>query len=88
MKIETKAQAGTLESSDVYVLILPNEAEGIDIQIKSIVMKQFGDQIRTVAEETLAALHVSSCILILEDKGALDYTIRARIESAVERSVC
>ena len=88
MEIRNKAQAGTLESSDVYVLLLPNDSNNIEIQIKSVVMKQFGKQIRNVAESTLKSLGVTSCILLLEDKGALDYTIRARIESAVERSLC
>lgn len=88
MVIEKKAQAGTLESSDVYVVLLPNPHNRIDIEIKSIVMKQFGEQIYEVALATLQRMQVTSCILMLEDKGALDFTIRARIESAVKRSIC
>lgn len=87
MEIKKQAQAGTLESSDVYVMILPNEKHQIEIQVKSIVMKQFGKQIYQTAMETIQRLGITSCILVLEDKGALDYTIRARIESAVERSL-
>ncbi len=87
MEIQKQAQAGTLESSDVYVMILPNENHEIAIQVKSIVIKQFGEQIYQTAKDTLQRLGITSCILVLEDKGALDYTIRARIESAVERSL-
>lgn len=88
MKIENNAQAGTLESSDVYVTILANPNDTIDIQIKSIVYQQFGQQIYQVAHDTLLDLGITSCILLLEDKGALDFTIKARIESAVQRSIC
>ncbi len=88
MKIENNAQAGTLESSDVYVTILANPNDTIDIQIKSIVYQQFGQQIYQVAQDTLLDLGITSCILLLEDKGALDFTIKARIESAVQRSLC
>lgn len=88
MKIENNAQAGTLESSDVYVTILANPNDTIDIQIKSIVYQQFGQQIYLVAQDTLSDLGITSCILLLEDKGALDFTIKARIESAVQRSIC
>ncbi|HAM63189.1 MAG: citrate lyase acyl carrier protein [Firmicutes bacterium GWF2_51_9] len=88
MKIEKPAQAGTLESNDIYVQILPNPKEEIEIRLKSVVMLQFGKQIRQVAMQTLNEKGITSCILNLEDKGALDYTIKARIESAVERSLC
>ncbi len=88
MRIEKPAQAGTLESNDIYVQILPNPKEEIEIRLKSVVMLQFGKQIRKVAMQTLNEKGITSCILNLEDKGALDYTIKARIESAVERSLC
>jgi citrate lyase subunit gamma (acyl carrier protein) len=88
MKIEKPAQAGTLESNDIYVQLLPHEGEGIEIRLKSVVIKQFGKQIRKVATQTLNAMGITECLCILDDKGALDYTITARIESAVKRSIC
>lgn len=88
MKIEKPAQAGTLESNDIYVQLFPAESEGIEIRLKSVVIKQFGKQIRKVALETLNAMGITECLCILDDKGALDYTIAARIESAVKRSIC
>ena len=45
------ASAGTMESSDVLVELVP--AEGREIQLTSVVEAQFGESIRTVAGEML-----------------------------------
>lgn len=79
------ALAGTLESSDVQVSIEPYE-NGIDLSIQSIVLNQYGKQIRATVLETLARLEVKNARVTLVDKGALDCTIRARVECAVFRS--
>jgi citrate lyase subunit gamma (acyl carrier protein) len=39
-----------------------------------------------VVSETLVALGVTEGLLIIEDKGALDCVIRARVQSAVLRA--
>ncbi len=88
MKIKTPAQAGTIESNDVYVQLLPNKDHTIEIRLKSVVYQQFKDQILAVAHATLKKMKITSCVLIMDDQGALDYTIAARIESAVKRSLC
>ena len=53
----------------------------------AIVIHQFGNQIRKVAYETLRNLGVDDAKITIVDKGALDCTIKARIEGAVYRSV-
>ena len=55
--------------------------------MESSVINQYGNQIRKVALETLKNLGVSDVKLTIVDKGALDCTIKARIEAAVYRSV-
>ncbi|EOW6804130.1 citrate lyase acyl carrier protein [Cronobacter muytjensii] len=84
MKIVKEALAGTAESSDLMVKIAP--AGELEIEIYSDVIKQFGDQIRRVVRETLAALEVEEGLVIIEDKGALDCVIRARLQSAILRA--
>ncbi|KAA8999028.1 citrate lyase acyl carrier protein [Affinibrenneria salicis] len=84
MKIVKEALAGTVESSDLLVKIAP--ASELNVVINSEVIKQFGDQIRQVVQETLDALGVTEGLLIIEDKGALDCVIRARVQSAVLRA--
>lgn len=77
--------AGTLESSDIMISIEPNEGNGIEIELKSTVENQFGNQIRKVIREVLEQLGVSDAKVTANDRGALDCTIRARLTTAVNR---
>lgn len=87
MKIEKAAMAGTLESSDAMVTIEPAEAgTGIDFELDSVVIHQFGDQIKKVVLETLERLDVQDARISIMDKGALDCTLKARVECAVFRA--
>lgn len=86
MKIMKPSKAGTMESNDIYVMVMPNEEEKIELELESIVMKQFGEEIERVIRETLKELNVTSAIIKAQDKGALNYTIKARIETAVKRA--
>ena len=83
MKIQKEAMAGTLESSDLLVKVVPNT--GIEIVINSDVNKQFGDQIRSVVNNTLNELNLTDGLIIIDDKGALDCAIKARVQCAVLR---
>ncbi|APG19771.1 citrate lyase acyl carrier protein [Kosakonia radicincitans DSM 16656] len=85
MKIVREALAGTMESSDLMVKIAPAEGE-LEVVVHSEVIKQFGDQIRKVVNDTLRAMAVHQGLIIIEDKGALDCVIRARLQSAVLRA--
>jgi len=85
MTITKQAIAGTLESSDLLVKVAPGNEGKLDIVIHSEVIKQFGKQIRRVVTETLAKLGISEGTVVVEDKGALDYAIRARVQAAVLR---
>lgn len=87
MDIKAPAKAGTMESSDIYIMVQPNAEGGIIIDLESIVMKQFGKQIEEVILKTLEKLEVKNIHLIARDRGALDYTIRARVETAIKRAI-
>ena len=86
MEIKKTAIAGTLESSDCLVTVEPGEG-GIELELSSVVIRQFGTQIRKVIGETLERLEVTDARLTGGDKGALDCTIKARVECAVYRSL-
>lgn len=85
MQIEKNAVAGTLESSDAMVTVEP-AASGVELEISSSVMNQYGRQIRATVLETLERLDVKDARVTVVDKGALDCTIKARVECAVLRS--
>lgn len=84
MKITKKAQAGTMQSSDLMVFLEP--ADKLTVSIESTVMKQFGDLIRAKVEEVLARHGVESGEVRITDRGALDYAIEARVETALSRA--
>lgn len=85
MKIVKEALAGTLESSDLLVKVSPLAEETLEVVVNSEVMRQFGAQIEKVVRETLARLEVEGGLVVVEDKGALDCAIRARVQTAVLR---
>ncbi|MDO4264850.1 MAG: citrate lyase acyl carrier protein [Eubacteriales bacterium] len=86
MEIKKPAVAGTLESSDCQVTVEAGEGK-IDFSLDSAVINQYGNQIRKVVFETLSNLGIDSVRIAIVDKGALDCTIRARVEAAVFRSL-
>jgi citrate lyase subunit gamma (acyl carrier protein) len=87
MNITKVAKAGTLESNDILVMVSPNEEGGVDLQLESIVIKQFGDQIRRVILDKVSEMGITDISIKVQDKGALDFVIAARVEAAIKRSV-
>lgn|SRR5574344_1954659 len=84
MEILKSAAAGTLESSDCMVTVEPGE--GITLDLSSSVMNQYGRQIKAAVLETLERLGVQNANVTVVDKGALECTLKARVECAVFRS--
>ena len=85
MVIEKAAVAGTLESSDAQITVEPGGGK-VELTIESSEIHQFGKQIRAVVLETLERLDVKDAKIKVVDKGALDCTLKARVECAVYRS--
>lgn len=84
MKITKKAQAGTMQSSDLMVFLEP--AEELLIEVDSTVKIQFGHLIQAKIDEVLKKLSVTSGHIKVSDRGALDYAIAARLETAIRRA--
>ena len=85
MNIKKRAVAGTQDSSDAQVMVEPGE-NGIELEISSSVMNQYGRQIQKTVLETLDRMQVKDGKVIVVDRGALDCTLKARVECAVFRS--
>lgn len=85
MEIQKSAMAGTMESSDAMVMVEPG-TDGIELSLSSSVMNQYGRQIKKTVLETLERLGVENGKVTVVDKGALDCTLKARVECAVFRS--
>lgn len=84
MQIKKQAKAGTLESSDAEVQVYPSDE--IKVEIKSTVYAQFGKQIEKVVKKVLDNFEIESGKIYVDDRGALDCTIKSRVETAILRS--
>jgi citrate lyase subunit gamma (acyl carrier protein) len=84
MNITKKAQAGTMQSSDLMVFLEP--ADDLRVEIDSTVKIQFGHLIEKQVKAVLEKLSVTSGHIKISDRGALDYAIAARLETAIRRA--
>ena len=85
MEIKTTAVAGTLESSDIQIMIV-NGNNGIEINLESDVAKAYGEQIKSVIVDTLKSFGLTNAKVKAVDKGALDCVIKARTLAAAQRA--
>ncbi len=75
--------AGTLESNDVMMTV--KESATPKIVIESIVYDYFSKQIRDTIVRTLEEMNINNVEVLCQDRGALDYAIKARLITAIER---
>jgi citrate lyase subunit gamma (acyl carrier protein) len=88
VRILREAKAGLDDRGDVLVFLSPGEwSSGIQIEIESTLMSLFGDQIRASVLDVIERYGLNDLKLTLRDQGALDYAIRARVQTAIERAL-
>jgi len=87
-RILREAEAGMLDKSDVLIKLRPGASgSGMQLDIESKVMALFGDQIKTSVVEEIEKYQLSDIEVSVQDQGALDYAIRARVQTAIERAI-
>ena len=79
------AVSGSTENGDCYIEISPN-ASGLNVDIHSTLILQFGDKIKQTVNEVLSDCGVQNATVMIDDHGALDWILRARLETAVGRA--
>ena len=86
-EVRKVGQAGTLESNDVMITVVPGKAgSGVFIELTSIVKDQYGDAIRRTLLDVVAEQGSRDLYITVADRGALDCTIRARLLTALTRA--
>lgn len=83
MKLNKPAKAGSLESNDILIQVYP--ADELTISIESPVKQQFGEEIEDEIRKTLEELEIDQVKVMAQDRGALNFAIRARVRTAIER---
>ena len=87
MEFTDKAvKCGTDKKGDLQVT-LEITGDGREIEVHSKVEKKFGAAIRAAVEEMLDLHKVAAAKVLVEDLGALDFAVRARVETAVKRAL-
>lgn len=86
MELKTAATVGTLESSDAMITLMPNPGKGISLELESSVKAIFGKAITETIINTLNEFDVTDGFVRVIDKGALDHTLRARMQAAIFRA--
>lgn len=72
--------------SDCFVRIEPKTRGGIKLSVRTKVEAMYGDAVRTTCTRALEALGVKHAAVAVEDHGALDFVLAARVECAVKRA--
>lgn len=86
MEIVITALAGSLESNDVLVILRPSKTGTLDVSLESIVEKQFAESLKNIVTETINKHGITAGEINIQDRGALDFVIRARLETAIDRA--
>ena len=80
------AQAGTVESMDCLVTV--SEAEpgtGLALTLAGSSVARFSKAMEKAVRETLESLGIRDLAVSVQDNGALDLVLKARVEAAVAR---
>ncbi|HOO64855.1 MAG TPA: citrate lyase acyl carrier protein [Synergistaceae bacterium] len=82
--IKRTAQAGTLESSDCVVTISPGK--GISLDYRGTNAMLFQKRTHTLVEKVLKEKGIGDADIQIQDQGALEPTMVARITTALARA--
>lgn len=78
---------GEKDRSDCKVVLEITTSGGIQIDLVSKVKSLYGDTIIRISKEVLKFFSIEHANLVIEDKGALDFVICARLEAAIKKLV-
>jgi citrate lyase subunit gamma (acyl carrier protein) len=77
------ASAGTLESSDCLVTVT---LSGNGIEYEGANRSIFFNRTEKIVREAMGKYSVENASVRIQDQGALEVTLRARVETAIERA--
>ncbi len=84
VKIAEVGNKGQGVRSDCYMRLQLTEAGGIKIDLKSKVKPLYGDKILALLNDIFEFFGIKNAILEVEDTGALDFVLAARLEAAIK----
>ena len=85
-KVGEAGRRGESVRSDCWVRFEPAPRGGLKLDVKTKVEAMYGDAVRAYCLKVLAGLGVKNAAVTIEDYGALEFVLAARIEAAVKRA--
>lgn len=79
--------AGSENKGDVFITLELTSQGKRELELTSKVMSKYGDSIIASVEETLNKFDIKTAKVVINDYGALDFVIRARVETAIKRAL-
>jgi len=86
-KIYTAGDNNPKSRSDCFVRLQIKEEGGIKVDIKSKVKGLYGNAIEELCLKELSFFGIENAEISIQDTGALDFIIAARIESAIKQAI-
>lgn len=86
----TIAQAGNKGEgvrSDCFITMELTSSGGIDLDLKSKVKALYGDRIEALVKDILSFYQIKNAKIQIEDTGALDFVIAARMEAVIKQLI-
>jgi citrate lyase subunit beta/citryl-CoA lyase len=84
-KTSTAGNHGEDVRSDCMIRISLSAKGGIRLKLESRVEKIYGDQIRSLIKDMLFFFGIKHADILLQDSGALDFVLAARMEAAIRQ---
>ena len=79
--------AGTNNKGDVIITVEFTKKNNVEVEIISQSLVKYGKAIDNAVREVLLEQKIENAHVLVEDYGALDFVIRARVETALQRAV-
>ena len=86
-KTGTAGNKGSGIRSDVWVAVTQTQSGGVQVEVKSKVKALFGRQIEALTEKVMHFFGLENVQVSIEDAGAVDFVLAARLEAAIKQVI-
>jgi len=83
--IKKIATVGFEETNDALVTVRPQIGQGITVELISTVQRQYGEHLEALILDIVKKSNYTDVHVKVQDKGAWDYTLHARVIAALNR---
>jgi citrate lyase subunit beta/citryl-CoA lyase len=87
MTTHTAGNRGDKVRSDCFVSLTMTAGKGIVLKINSSVKAMYGESIAALCRDMLSSYGIKNALLEIDDRGALPFTIAARIEAVIRKHI-